>query len=228
MGRMIEFNNILAPRRLRIFALAVVSAAFLSACFQSTKDAASAPTSTAPNLAPTLSGNPAGTVNVGVAYAFSPSARDPEGATLSFSIQNKPAWASFSAANGALTGTPTAADVGTTSNIIISTSDGTQTVALPAFSLTVSAAVASGTMQIDWTAPTANSDGSALADLAGFRIYYGTTSTALTNSVDVPGSSASSYTVRNLSAGTYFFSVSAYSSAGAESALSNPVSGVAL
>src|SRR5690606_28896422 len=52
---------------------------------------------------------------------------------------NRPAWASFSTSTGALTGTPADTHVGTTSNIVIRVSDGTETVALAPFSITVNA-----------------------------------------------------------------------------------------
>jgi Putative Ig domain len=230
MGRMIKFNNILSARGLRVFALAVVAAPMLGGCLGKAQEAAGAPSAATPNAAPTISGSPAATVSVGVAYSFLPTARDPEGTSLSFTIQNKPTWASFSTATGALSGMPTSADLGTTSNIVISTSDGSLSTSLSAFSLTVVAAgaiAASGTAQIEWTIPATNDDGSALADLAGHRIYYGTSASTMTNRVDVPGR-VSSYTFRNLVAGTYYFSVAAYSSGGSESALSNPVSGAVL
>ena len=57
--------------------------------------------------------------------------------TLSLSITNKPSWSSFSTTTGALTGTPTNADVGTFDNIVISVHDGSITTPLAAFSITV-------------------------------------------------------------------------------------------
>ena len=87
------------------------------------------------NVAPTISGTPPTSVLVGSAYNFVPSANDANGDPLSFSITNKPTWASFSNATGQLSGTPTAA--GTFANIVISTSDGAQTTSLPAFTITV-------------------------------------------------------------------------------------------
>src|SRR5881394_3670505 len=93
---------------------------------------------TQPNRAPTISGTPATTATVGTAYSFTPTASDPDGDTLTFSIANMPAWATFSTTTGQLSGTPTAA--GTFSNIAINVSDGkAPTVALAAFSITVSA-----------------------------------------------------------------------------------------
>ncbi|MDF3123447.1 Ig-like domain-containing protein [Rheinheimera sp. 1928-s] len=90
------------------------------------------------NDAPTISGTPAITVAEGAAYSFVPTAADVDvGTTLTFSIANKPSWASFNTATGALTGTPGNADVGATAGIVISVSDGELTAALPAFTLTV-------------------------------------------------------------------------------------------
>ena len=91
------------------------------------------------NSAPVISGSPTTTVAQNSSYSFDPTANDVDGNTLSFSVSNKPAWATFSTNTGALTGTPVEADVGVTSGIIISVSDGTLTAALPAFSITVTA-----------------------------------------------------------------------------------------
>ncbi len=94
----------------------------------------------APNRPPTISGSPPSTVQATFAYSFTPAASDPDGQTLTFSITNKPSWATFSSTTGALTGTPFVANVGSYSNITISVSDGTLSAALPAFSITVTAA----------------------------------------------------------------------------------------
>ncbi len=58
--------------------------------------------------------------------------------TLSFSISNKPGWLTFNPQTGQLSGTPGNSDVGDYSNLILSVSDGVDTVSLPAFSLSVS------------------------------------------------------------------------------------------
>lgn len=176
------------------------------------------------NAAPTITGSAPGNVQAGSAYSFTPVAQDPENATLTYSIQNKPAWATFSTANGALTGTPTVAQVGSYANIIISVSDGTNTTSLAPFTVTVTQA-ANGSVQLSWTAPTTNEDGSAVS-LAGFRIYYGTSATALNNTLDAPGQATRIFTVTSLVPGTYYFSITAYSPSGIESARSNSVSAV--
>ena len=94
----------------------------------------------AANGAPTISGTPATTVTVGQAYSFTPTASDPNGQALTFSITNKPSWATFSASTGRLSGTPAAANVGSTSNIVISVTDGAANASLPAFAISVVAA----------------------------------------------------------------------------------------
>ena len=47
------------------------------------------------NSAPSISGQPAQQVAPGTNYVFNPFAHDPDGDRLTFSIRNKPAWASF-------------------------------------------------------------------------------------------------------------------------------------
>jgi|GEM_PF-2992183 len=90
------------------------------------------------NDAPTISGTPATSVDEDAAYIFTPAAGDVDaGDTLIFSIANCPSWASFDTATGTLSGTPGNGDIGITSGILISVSDGTVTASLPAFDLTV-------------------------------------------------------------------------------------------
>ena len=92
------------------------------------------------NNPPTISGSPSTTATAGTAYAFQPTASDPDGQSLAFGIANRPAWASFDAATGRLSGTPAAANAGTFANIVISVSDGTASATLPTFSITVTSA----------------------------------------------------------------------------------------
>src|SRR6185437_145652 len=126
------------------------------------------------NTAPTISGTAPATATAGTLYSFTPTARDTDGDTLSFSVQNKPAWATFSIATGTLSGTPGAADVGTDSNVVISVSDGYSSASLAPFSINVSQPATSGTATVSWTAPATNTDGSGLTDLAGYHLHYGT------------------------------------------------------
>lgn len=174
----------------------------------------------APNAAPVISGSPATNVAAGSAYSFTPVASDADGNTLAFSITGKPSWATFSTATGALSGTPTGAQAGAYSNIIITVSDGTASASLPAFTITVTQATGTGTATLAWTAPTQNTDGSSLTDLAGYRVYHGTSASSLTDVVDVPGATATGYTWSQLASGTHYFAVAAYTSAGVASAMS--------
>lgn len=73
------------------------------------------------------------------------------------------------------------------------------------------------TATLSWTPPTANTDGTVLTDLAGFRIHYGTSPTALTQTIQIANPGLSGYTVSNLAPGTWYFAVRAYSSGGTES-----------
>lgn len=179
---------------------------------------------TSTNSPPTISGSPARTATVGRAYSFTPTARDPNGNTLTFSIANKPSWATFSTTNGRLSGTPTA--TGTSSNITIRVSDGTTTVALPAFAIVVSSGTSSssGTATLNWTPPTRNTDGTSLTNLAGYRIYYGSSASALTRTVSINSAGIASYVVSDLSSGTYYFAITALNSRGVESTRSAVVS----
>jgi hypothetical protein len=80
---------------------------------------------------------------------------------------------------------------------------------------------------LQWTAPTRNTDGTTLTNLAGYRISYGLNATALTNAVQVPSPTTTNYIVGNLNPGTWHFGVRAYTTTGVDSELSNIVSKVA-
>jgi hypothetical protein len=186
-------------------------------------------TVTAPAAATlTISGTPQTTVTAGSAYSFQPTAKDSSGLPVQYSIQGKPAWATFSTTTGLLSGTPTSAQVGTYSGVAISVSDGTKSAALPVFSISVTASASttpsSGTATLTWVPPTLNSDGSTLTDLAGYQIDYGTSASSLNNTITVANPGTSSYTINNLASGTWYFAVQAYTSAGAQSALSTMTS----
>jgi hypothetical protein len=175
------------------------------------------------NQAPTISGSPALSINAGSTYNFRPTASDADSTTLAFSIANRPSWATFNTATGQLSGTPTAAQVGSYGNIVISVSDGQSSRALPAFAINV-VDVSNGGAVLSWTPPTQNTDGSSLTDLAGYRIAYGTSPNSMTQSVQVANVGITRYTIDNLSPGTYYFAVRAYTSSGTESSNSNVMS----
>ncbi len=88
--------------------------------------------------------------------------------------------------------------------------------------LTVTA-ITTGSATLSWNAPTTNTDGTPLTDLAGYKIYYGTSSGNYTAVINV--GNITSYAVGNLAPGaTYYFAVTAYDSANNESSFSNEVS----
>ncbi|MEI8595204.1 Ig-like domain-containing protein [Photobacterium sp. Hal280] len=89
------------------------------------------------NDAPVISGQPQEQVSEDTQYSFIPQASDIDADTLTFSIQNKPLWASFNPQTGELSGTPDNSHVGSSSGIVISVSDGIESASLAAFSINV-------------------------------------------------------------------------------------------
>jgi hypothetical protein len=175
------------------------------------------------NAAPTIQGQPGTDVTAGQTYSFQPSANDPNGDALTFSVTNLPDWATFNASTGRISGTPTAADVATYSGITIRVSDGSASATLGPFSIAVTAG-GSGTALLNWVPPTTNSDGSMLTDLAGYTVLYGRSADDLQQSIPLTNPSLSAYTVENLTSGTWYFAVVAVNAAGVSSPLSNVAS----
>jgi hypothetical protein len=173
------------------------------------------------NHAPTISGTSTAQANAGAAYTFTPQAADSDGDALTFSITNKPAWATFSATTGQLSGT---AQAGVAANITISVSDGKATASLAPFTVTVGATASSGSATVSWLPPTTHNDGTALGDLAGYKIRYGVSQGSYDSVISVDNPGLSTYVIDNLTTGTYYFVVTAYDSAGNESDFSNVAS----
>jgi len=80
---------------------------------------------------------------------------------------------------------------------------------------------------VAWDAPTANADGTPLTDLAGYKVYYGTTAGGpYGNSRDA--GNATTYDLTGLTQGTtYYIVATAYDTSGNESVYSDEVSGAA-
>jgi len=179
-----------------------------------------------PAVPPKISGTPAGSVTAGQTYSFQPSASDPNGLRMVFAINGKPAWAAFDTTTGRLTGTPGAANVGTYPNITVTVYDGYLKAALPTFSIVVQSASgtptpvptpATGSATLSWTPPVENSDGSVLTNLAGYHLYYGTTADNLNQTATVSNAGLTRYVLDSLATETWYFSMTAYNSAGTES-----------
>lgn len=105
---------------------------------------------------------------------------------------------------------------------------GSQTItnltATASYRLDCKAADSPGSATVSWAAPTVNTDGSAVTNLAGYRVSYGSSASVLSQVVQVANPAATSYVINTLQAGTYYFAAKAYTTTGVESALSNVVS----
>jgi hypothetical protein len=80
-----------------------------------------------------------------------------------------------------------------------------------------------GSSTVTWEAPTKNTDGSALANLSGFRIKYGASAAALDRAVTLSDPALRRYVLEGLGAGTWSIGMTAFTPT-AESALSSLVS----
>jgi hypothetical protein len=139
--------------------------------------------------------------------------------TVTWSSSNTGA-ATISNAAGS-NGLATAVIAGSTTITAVSGSvSGTATLTVPGTAGTVAVTLA-------WDAPTTYTDGTAATPtaVAGYRIYYGTSSGIYTKSVDVAsaGTTPVAYTLI-LSHGTYYFAVTAICTDGPESDYSNELS----
>jgi len=112
---------------------------------------------------------------------------------------------------------------GSASNSTGTSTTGTSASSTPstAGGTTVSAA---GTATLTWVAPTENANGTAVTDLAGYTVYYGTNPSDLTQSLNVSGGATTTTALADLPAGTYYFAVAAYNAMGVEGQQSNVAS----
>ncbi|MEO8019326.1 MAG: hypothetical protein ABI769_16065 [Pseudomonadota bacterium] len=105
--------------------------------------------------------------------------------------------------NKTVSGTETLASINASTNYTLTCSWGT------------------GTATVTWTAPTTNTDNSALTNLAGFRVYYSTSNTSFSSSTTVNDMAARTTTISALTPGTWYFMARALNSSQEESADSN-------
>lgn len=80
----------------------------------------------------------------------------------------------------------------------------------------------SGELSLNWVAPAENVDGSALTDLAGYRIYYGERSRDYSGQQAVNNPAITSMSIR-VPAGSYYVAMTAIDTQGNESGYSNEV-----
>lgn len=169
------------------------------------------------NTAPTISGSPSSAVVYDTLYRFAPDAYDADGDSLRFSVRNAPPWAVFEPSSGLLAGVPGEEHIGHTyEDVTITVTDGLHDAALDAFSIRVEA-WADGAIELTWAAPTENTDGSPLTNLAGFRIHWGTSSGDYTETIVINSPGLDRYVLDGLVPNTYYFVATAVNTEGDES-----------
>ena len=78
-----------------------------------------------------------------------------------------------------------------------------------------------GSVTLTWTLPTQNTDGSALTDLSGIKIYYGNAAGGpYPNEIDLPGA-PTTHTIPTVPPGEWYFVSTAYNANDVESDRSN-------
>jgi hypothetical protein len=97
---------------------------------------------------------------------------------------------------------------------------------LPSFAIAVVQS-ANGSVSVQWVAPTENTNGTALTNLAGYRIYYGTSASSMTQTAQIANPTINTYLLANLTPATWYFEVKAYTTANVESSAS-PVASMAI
>jgi len=80
-----------------------------------------------------------------------------------------------------------------------------------------------GSATLSWEAPTSNTNGSALTDLSGYRIYYGPSASDLSETVQIGSVGVQTFVIENLQPGTWYFAIRALASDGTESSFSDIV-----
>ena len=192
----------------------------LTACSGNQAPSSNAPASShAPSTKLSLRGTPPSTASVGNMYSFKPIVSN--GVTgLTFSIRGEASWMTFDSTTGAVSGKPSISDEGHTPNITITVSDGRESASIGPFPISVRA-TGSGSAALSWSAPITNEDGTAIAGLTGYHVYYSTDAGIFSDVIEVVGASTTTYNVTGLDAGTYYFAVAAYNADGVESAMSN-------
>jgi len=108
----------------------------------------------------------------------------------------------------------------TDEDIRISVSDGTASASTGTFSIAV-VYTTNGTATLSWAAPTENSDGSSLTNLAGYRIHYGNVPGQYDHQLEIADAGIMTAVIENLSQGTWYFAATALNSTGLESDRSN-------
>ena len=91
----------------------------------------------------------------------------------------------------------------------------------PATTRTATSQSASGSATLNWSPVTQNTNGTLLTDLAGYTVHYGASPAALDSTVVLSDPNQTTYVAAQLTAGTWYFAVSAYTTSGVQGELSN-------
>lgn len=169
----------------------------------------------APVAAFTLAGARVDTTLVGDAWIYAPTVSGAAGVALAYRLERAPDWMSVDPDTGDVSGAPLAEQVGRYSGIRLVASDGRAEAAL-SFDLEV-VADATGSARVAWQRPSVRSDGTPLANLATYRVYYGRSPERLDRRIDVHDANASGAEIAGLTSGTWYFSATALDAAGYES-----------
>jgi hypothetical protein len=134
----------------------------------------------------------------------------------------------YSDATGSIpsTSTTTSATTSTTSTTGSTSTTGTTSTTTSTTGTTGTTTAVVGSFTLNWTAPTTRSDGTplSLADIGGYRVYYGTVPGSYPDQVTVNSGTAQSATIGNLAAGTdYYLVMTTLDNAGLESGYSPEV-----
>lgn len=80
-------------------------------------------------------------------------------------------------------------------------------------------------INLSWTAPSEreNNEPISLSEIAGYKVYFGTQQRNYSSSVDINDGSADGHTFSGFSAGTYYFALTTYDTAGRESQYSTEI-----
>jgi hypothetical protein len=114
--------------------------------------------------------------------------------------------ASSCSASGGWSGTKAASGTQTLSTITASTN------------YTLTCTWSTGSARVNWAIPTTNTNGSSLTNLAAFRVYYGTSASAMSQIREINDISSTAATISSLAPGTWFFKVRAVNASQLESA----------
>ncbi len=111
---------------------------------------------------------------------------------------------------------------GTTSHLTVFSPIVTTDGLAPAVPTSLMATAGNGQVALSWTAPTTNSDGSALTDLFGYEIYRSTSATGAYTQINASNVQTTSYTDTTVTNGTtYYYKVTTADTGGNESVKSS-------